>query len=134
MRLAYRTPLLHVVGAAFLLPLVVTVELVVTMRTATPAKIFNAVFRLVANLFVPLCFTGQFLENASGMLVGRLYEGPWPEEDVKSRRIRQQLMHAASGRAGIVILGLGRLNAESCLAMLRQWFSAINVLTNVQSN
>lgn len=67
------------------------------------------------------------------MLGGRLYAGPWPEEDVHSRRTRRQLMQAASSRAGIAIVGLGNLNAKSCIAMLRQWFSAINVLTNVQS-
>ena len=41
------------------MPLVVTVELIVTLRTATLAKFVNLAVRLVANIFVPLCVCGE---------------------------------------------------------------------------
>ncbi|XP_034231476.1 uncharacterized protein LOC117639709 [Thrips palmi] len=125
------TPLLVQLGAAFLVPLVVTVELIGTLNTATPAKFVNLAVRLVANIFVPLCVVGQMLETAGGLLEVSLYEGPWTEEDAASRLLRLLLMQAAAPDGGITALGLGRLNARSGLGLLRQWFNSINVLSKL---
>ena len=74
------------------------------------------------------------LETAGGLLEASLYEGPWTEEDPASRALRLMLMQAAAPDVGIAALGLGRLNAKSGLALLRQWFSSINVLSKMQTD
>lgn len=154
-------PLLRLVLCAVTLPLVGTVELAVTMRRATAAKFANTMFRALANLFIPMCYSGersgwvgvvhrapsqavrgaycgfalgagQLLEDASGDLPLRVYCGPWAEESARARRLRVMLLQAASREARVELRGLGRLNAHTGLEVLQRWFSVVNVLVSAQ--
>ncbi|XP_052130407.1 uncharacterized protein LOC113207115 [Frankliniella occidentalis] len=131
-RKVFEVPLLRLVLCAVVLPLFGTVELAVSLRHATTGKFAVTIFRAIANLFIPICFTGQLLEDASGALRSQLYAAPWPEERPPARRLRAALMLGAGAQARVELRGLGRLNAATCLEVLQRWFSVVNVLINAQ--
>ncbi|KAE8739803.1 Odorant receptor 55 [Frankliniella occidentalis] len=111
------------------LPLLATVELIVAFKVDLLAL---TCFTVIGTIFVPVCITGQMLEDTSAALSDRLYNGPWVEESWKTRRLRLQFMAGATRRANLAVQGLGSLNAPTCLEAIRRWFGFINVLLNLQ--
>ncbi|XP_052128236.1 uncharacterized protein LOC127750489 isoform X2 [Frankliniella occidentalis] len=83
--------------------------------------------------FGPMCFAGERIQDAALGLSTRVYEGPWPEEDVCTRRTRLQIMVCCARPARFMVPGMPVMNLPTCRQGVRSWFQFIQVLINIQS-
>ncbi|KAE8741682.1 Odorant receptor 51 [Frankliniella occidentalis] len=80
--------------------------------------------------FGPMCFAGERIQDAA---LGLSTRGPWPEEDVCTRRTRLQIMVCCARPARFMVPGMPVMNLPTCRQGVRSWFQFIQVLINIQS-
>ncbi|XP_034239501.1 uncharacterized protein LOC117644284 [Thrips palmi] len=113
------------------LSLLCTVALVQSGRGADSFAVRS--FSLLFVFFVTMCVAGQRVEDASQGIGTAIYNGPWLEEDVRTRRSRFLSMALCSRPACFKLPGVGAMNHPLCLDGLRSWFQFFQVLLNLKT-
>ncbi|KAE8744780.1 Odorant receptor 37 [Frankliniella occidentalis] len=81
-------------------------------------------------IFIPLCFAGQAMMDASEAMSYSAYSGSWLESDRFCRILRLQVMLRSARPQQLTSQELGTVDLKLCQNTLKSWFSFLNFMIN----
>ncbi|XP_052125811.1 uncharacterized protein LOC127749887 [Frankliniella occidentalis] len=113
-----------ILSTVLLLPIQATYEFVLGYVDAFSVSSLPIIFVV----FVPMCYSGQGLLDASEVVGLQVYAREWLCETPASRRVCTIVMLRASRPARITCRGFGAMGLPLCKSVLKSWFSYLNTL------